>query len=136
MSRRSQTAAVVALMALGSLALWLAVPAAWLWLTRDMDSAGARFLIAVPAIVLNMAAVGWLLQRLEEVYFRVSGTTPPEPEAPSYLRRARDGGRRRRDLTLLESLLVGSAVIAVITLVVWWAFLADSPNPSGPLQPL
>jgi len=39
-------------------------------------------------------------------------------------------------LTLLEIFLVVSAVVAVVVLVAWWAFLADSPNPSGPLQPI
>jgi hypothetical protein len=135
MEARTRTAAVVALMAIGCLALWLAVPAAWLWLTRDLDS-GPRFLIALPGCALNMAAVGWLLFRLEEVYFRLSGAAPPEEEPPSWMRRNRDAAKPRRALTLLERLMVGSAVVALLTLVIWWAFLADSPNPSGPLQPL
>jgi hypothetical protein len=33
-------------------------------------------------------------------------------------------------------MLIASAVVALILLVLWWAFLADNPNPSGPLQPL
>ena len=38
--------------------------------------------------------------------------------------------------SLLEVTLVASAIIALIALVVWWAFLADSSDPSGPLQPI
>ena len=30
---------VVALMAVGSLALWTAIPAGWMWVTRDMEPA-------------------------------------------------------------------------------------------------
>jgi hypothetical protein len=113
MRNRLLSAALVAAMALGSLALWIAVPVGWLWATRDFDS-GARFLITVPGCVLTMFGCAWWLSRLQEVHTRVSGGDEP----------------------VLDSLLVASAVIALISLVAWWAFLADSPNPSGPLQPL
>jgi hypothetical protein len=39
-------------------------------------------------------------------------------------------------MSLLAVFLVVSAIIAAVALVVWWALLADSSNPSGPLQPL
>ena len=135
MTARAQTAGVVALMALGSLALWIAVPAAWLWATRGFESGGARFLVALPGCVLTMVGVGWLLYRLEAVYERLSGIEPEEPGPPSYLRMKKDAGMRRR-VSLLDALLVASAIAAVICLVIWWAFLADSPDPSGPLQPV
>jgi hypothetical protein len=37
---------------------------------------------------------------------------------------------------LLELMLVISGVVALVALVVWWAFIADAANPSGPLQPV
>ena len=67
------------------------------------------------------------------------GRTGPDPEVKGRIARAalvttmaRPGPR----LTLLDAFLVASAVVALVALVGWWAFLADSPNPSGPLQPL
>jgi hypothetical protein len=113
MRNRLLSAGLVAAMALGSLALWIVVPIGWLWATRDLES-GGRFLLTVPGCVLTMAGCAWWLSRLQEVHTRVSGAEKP----------------------VLESLLAASAVIALISLVVWWALLADSPNPSGPLQPL
>jgi hypothetical protein len=129
-------AGLIALMVLGSLALWIAIPAAWLWLTRDMNSLAARFLVVIGGCVITMVAAGSLLFRLEAVYARVTGTAAPDSEPPGYLRTLAEQRRPRRRLTLLELLLVVSAVIAVGALIVWWAFLADNPNPSGPLQPL
>ena len=135
MTARVQTIGVVALLALGSLALWIAVPAAWLWATRDFESAGARFVVALPGCVLTMIAVGWLLYRLEGIYMRLSGQPVEEHGPPSWLRMNNDSGVRR-PVSLLDALLMASALAGVISLVIWWALLADNPNPSGPLQPL
>ncbi len=33
-------------------------------------------------------------------------------------------------------MLVISALIALVGLVLWWFFIADTANPSGPLQPI
>jgi len=123
-------------MALGSLALWIAIPAAWLWLTRDLEPVATRFLIVIVGCAITMAAAGGFLFRLEAIYARMTGTPGPVLERPGYLRTVAEERRRRRRLTLLEIFLVVSALVALVALVVWWALLADSPNPSGPLQPI
>jgi hypothetical protein len=136
MTTNLKAAAIVAAMAIGSLALWIAIPAAWLWLTRDLDEIGTRFLVVVPGCAITMLLAGALLFRLEAMHSRATGK-PGSALAPAgWLRSVGEEGRSRRSLTLLESLLVGSALIAILALVAWWAFLADSPSPSGPLQPL
>jgi hypothetical protein len=58
------------------------------------------------------------LYRLEAVYVRVMGTAEPELATPGWPRSVGDPGRPRR-LTLLEIFLVVSALIALVTLVVW-----------------
>ena len=123
-------------MALGSLALWIAIPVAWLWLTRDLQPLATRFLVVIAGCAITMVAAGAVLFRLEAIYARVTGTPPPVIEPPRYLRTVADERRPRRRLTLLEAFLVASALVALAALIGWWAFLADSPNPSGPLQPL
>jgi hypothetical protein len=128
-------AALVGLMAIGSLALWIGVPVAWLLLTRGLEQ-GPRFVVTIAGCVVTMAAVGWLLFRLEDVYARAAGIEgEDEPPPPSWERRVGEQ-RARRPLTMLERILVGSAFAAVVALIVWWAFFADASNPSGPLQPL
>ena len=129
-------AGLVVLMALGSLALWIAIPAGWLWVTRDLQPLGARFLIVIVGCVSSMVGAGVFLFRLEAVYARTKGMAEPELAAPGWLRSVGDARRPRRRATLLEIFLVLSALAALVVLVLWWAFLADSPNPSGPLQPI
>ena len=123
-------------MALGSLVLWIGIPVGWLFLTRGLEDAGTRFLITIVGCVLTMAGAGWLLYRLEAVYARTVGIPDRESGPPSWMRRNREAGAARAPMSLLELLLVASAVVAAMALVVWWALFADSPNPSGPLQPL
>ncbi len=131
-----RAAAVVALMALGSLALWTAIPAGWMYVTRDMEPAGARFVLTIFGCVASMAGAGSLLYRLESLYFRVSGSAAPDPAPPSFLRTVGDTRAVRSRLGLLDTFMAVSAVIALLALILWWALLADSPDPSGPLQPL
>ena len=133
--RHASIAGLVALLALGSLALWTVIPGAWLWLTRDM-SEGARFVICVPGSAITMFGAGALLYRLEGVYVRMTGKEASRKPAPPGWRRSAGEPQSRRPLSLLDSFLVASAMVAVLGLVAWWAFLADAPDPSGPLQPL
>jgi hypothetical protein len=104
---------------LGSLAFWTVVPIGWLYLAGDVTShAGGRFLLAIFGVPLMMALSFMLLSRVEA--YR------------NELRPVTSGN----GVSLLEAALVVSAVVAVIALVVWWAFLAEGGDVSGPLQPI
>ncbi len=124
----------IAALAIGSLAIWTAIPAGWMWVTREIDG-GVRFLIVIAGCIASMSGAAFLLYRLEDALDRDADGTDREPAPPSWLRPA-SGGQRARALGLLDVLLVVSALIAAVALIVWWAFFADSTNPSGPLQPL
>lgn len=136
MKARLLTIGLVALMAVGSLALWTLIPAGWMWVTREMEPDGARFVLTICGCVVTMVGAGSLLYRLEAVYFQVSGAASPEPAPPSWLRTVGDDRRARPRLGLLDTFMAVSALLALVALVLWWVVLADSPNPSGPLQPL
>jgi hypothetical protein len=101
----------------GALALWTIVPVAWLYLTGDLvDNGGARFVLVIFGCPLTMALVFVALHRVESYRRALSPVSEPKP--------------------LLERMLVASAVIAVAGLILWWFFVADAADPSGPLQPL
>ena len=103
----------------GSLAFWTVVPIGWLHVTAGfVTHGGARFLIAMFGCPLSMAFAYLALSRIEA--YRVALGPPP----------------RRGSWSLLEVMLVVSAVIALLVLALWWAFLADTVDPSGPLQPI
>lgn len=125
---------VVALMALGSLALWTAVPVAWLWFTREVEPGVTRYVVAVAGSAMTMVVGAAFLFRLQAAYARMTHVAGP-PAGPPGWRRSVSDDRARRRLTLIEIFLIGSALIALLVLVGWWAFLSDSPSPSGPTAP-
>jgi len=106
---------------IGAFAFWVLVPLGWLHLSGELVSEpGPRFVLVIFACPLTMALVFVVLTWID-----------------SYRRQLGDGGSQTEEgHSLLEYTLVISAVIAVVALVVWWAFIADVANPSGPLQPL
>ena len=126
---------LVVLMAIGSLALWIAIPATWLWLTRDLQPDTTRYLIVIAGCAITMLVGAGLLYRVEAVYARMTGTASHLLAHSGWLRSVSDERGPRRRLTLLEIFLVVSAVVALAALVGWWAFLADSTSPSGPTAP-
>ena len=108
---------ISSLIVLGSVALWTVVPVAWLTATGAVVShGGARFIIVMFGCPLSMGLVGLLLAVLEGHRRALSPATEPR--------------------ALLEPMLVLSGVLALAGLVLWWFLVAESPNPSGPLQPI
>ena len=111
------------LMAVGSVAMWVGVPAGWLWVAGKITSDQAQHItlsvIGVPlAIVLWARGLFWL----NRLYMRV--TMPrlmreleeaPEDEEPRIIRGP------------LEPLLVGSLVVAIAAMAIWFFFFAETP---------
>jgi hypothetical protein len=115
---------LLALMAVGSLALWTVVPLAALWAVSLVDGSAAGHLLlalfAVPAAIILFGAV---LARLNVVYVRVAAAAS---------RSAGDHDREAYSRGPLEWLIVGSLVIALVALVAWMVFVAEDPFPWTP----
>jgi hypothetical protein len=114
-------------LAVGSLALWVVVPAAWLWAASKITDSGASHfaasIIGMPVvIILGGIALGWV----NRLYLRVrwSNVAPP---------RAEDEDEEQRILRgPLEPLLVVSLAVAIVVFVVWFFVLAEDPPPMLP----
>ena len=123
---------LLALMALGAFALWLGVPAACLYASsRIAGSSAEHFLLDLPMTVAAMIAWGAFLVWLNTVYLRVTGVIS---------RYAADdeefGGSSPRFLRgPLEPLLIGSLVIALIAITLWFLFFAHSIDPGSSVAP-
>src|SRR5829696_4224721 len=134
---RMGAAALAALIVLGSGLLWIAVPLAGAWLAGQIapDPLGA-LLLALIAIPLAMAALGWLLYRLGARYEQLRGR-PPRPAAPpawrSSLADERAAQRRQRQgRPLIDVAMTVSAVSALVAIAIWFFFFAElqlSPLP-------
>src|SRR5918992_5860650 len=113
---------LLVLMAVGSFALWVAVPAACLYAAGKLTETGAEhFLLALPMTLAGMVLFGWLLFWINAIYMRITGviraSSEPEDEDEEEWRRARRGP--------LEFFLVGSLVIALVAMAIWFFGFAE-----------
>ena len=109
---------LIAIMLLGSLALWIGVPVGWLWVGSQLQALTASLEVALGTMMVGMtltiaalvSLLSWLNRRHVE------------------LQEAR--GREVGDTTVLEHTLVASATLAVVAYGVWFfGFSGSSPVP-------
>jgi len=121
-------AVLICVMAVGSFALWTVVPLVCLWISSKVAANNTEeSLLALPMTVFAILFFGMLLAWINRLYLAITGVLAryeaEEKEfgvAPRYLRGP------------LEPLLVGSLIIALIAMVIWFFVLAKNP----PLVPL
>jgi hypothetical protein len=126
--RRVAAVLLIAAMAVGSFALWLAVPAGCLYAASKLvGTSGEEYVVGLPITIAAMVAFGAFLAWLNRLYLRITGVLEryeAEAEelgvAPPLLRGP------------LEPLLVTSLVVALGALAVWFFGFAKNP----PLVPL
>jgi hypothetical protein len=117
---RLAAAFVLVVMAIGSLVLWIGVPAASLWAASKLsDSLAGHFLIALPLTLAAMIAWGTLLFWLNALYLRIMGFWT-KPEDPDELPRRVRGP--------LEPMLVVSLGIGLVAFLVWFFVFAENPS--------
>ena len=132
--------AIIALMALGSVALWIGDPALWFWITAQLQSTQPTmgpYVLAIVGIILTGVVLGKLLSRLNRLYGDVTGTTPTVRIVIPWRRSYRGDNRADEDarmpVSLLDVVMVISVVIAVGALVAWLVIENPAPNlPGGP----
>lgn len=120
-SRSARLAAawfVLLLLAAGSFALWIGVPAGSLWLASHLtESSGLHLPIALAVMIPGMFAAGLLLSWLNALYLRITGGEI-----------VGTGAFRARRKGPLEPLMVVSFLLAIVSLFVWFFFFAENPS--------
>lgn len=118
----------------GSLAMWLGIPAFWIWVAGQLIAEyPSIYMVALAACPVTMVGWGWALYRIHGIYLDL---TPPLPDAPGAQRSAWLGSLsaerrpRRRQATLLDFSMMISVIVALTVMAVW--FFAFAHN-SGPL---
>jgi hypothetical protein len=127
--RKVEAAELIVLMAIGSIALWTAVPVAGLWLasqftesfTQPSTASAVMTMLGIPAL---MALTGKGLAMLERRYMRVTGTTR-KPQVPAY-RRSISDSKPSSETTVLEALMVSSVLVAGLMFTAWFVLFAGS----------
>jgi hypothetical protein len=125
---------LVALMILAALSMWTVIPLGWVWIGSQLSSgqapAGGPYMVVLFGIVSSILLISWVLGRLNHVYMQLTGSNTVEPIRPAWLRSLRDSEGHRAYPTVLETVIVASVVLAIISATAWFLFLAGSPLPS------
>jgi hypothetical protein len=125
---------LILLMAAGSIAMWVVLPVAWLYLGSQMQKGSTPtlgpYLLVLVGIVISMVIIGKLLGWLDRVYAIVIGVRRKERiQAPWHksMRGERDSGRER---TVLDGVMIVSVSLALLVFGVWFFAFAGSSLPS------
>jgi hypothetical protein len=132
-SRKLAKLGLIALMVLGALMLWIGNPVIWLWIGSQMTSSqqgemGAYMVVAV-GIVASTVIVAMGLARIDRLYQGVSGYAPTVRVRLPWLRSLRDEREASREVTVLDFIVVTTAISAITAFGIWFVLLAGSPLP-------
>jgi hypothetical protein len=137
MDSRTQLTKVglIALMALGSVALWIGVPVVWLWigsqLTTSTQAALGPYLLVGIGIILSILGIGKLLATLNAAYSRVSGRDATVRIQLPWMRSMRGERDAGIQTSVLDVIMVISVGLAVVAMALWFFFLAGSSLPGA-----
>jgi hypothetical protein len=99
-----------------SLALWIGVPAGWLWIGSQIQGStgnvGTAIAVMLIGAIISIVALAWVLGRLNRVH--------------EHLREAR--GAEATGPPLLEVVLVVTAAVALVAFAIWF-FVFAGPGP-------
>jgi hypothetical protein len=121
-------------MLLAALSIWTAIPLSWIYIGSKVSqtqfpSGGPYFVVAV-GILVSILLVAFLIGRLNRLYIQITGTNRLTPMRPTWLKSMRDTSPRPGSTTVVEAVLMGSVMLAVLVFVGWFFLLAGSPIPS------
>ena len=124
---------LVALMALGSVFLWIVVPVGWLWIASHSTDTSAPtlgpYLLVIFAVPITMWLVGKLLFRTNRLYERVTGTDAEVRVQLPWHKSLRDSANSGRRTTVLDIVMVSSVGVALLLFGVWFFVFAHTSMP-------
>jgi hypothetical protein len=126
---------LIALMAIGSVVMWLGVPIGLIYLaSRLADSSkpsmGPYVLILV-GLVVAMMAVGKLLGALDRYHGRITGLDDGKPTQAAWMKSMRGERERKRRRSVLDSVMIISVGIALLLFGIWFFAFAGSSLPGA-----
>jgi hypothetical protein len=134
MPRRIVGAFLIALMAVGSVLLWIGIPVGWLYLASQITDSSqpsmGPYVLVLVGIPATMIAMGKVLAVLDRTYGRVKGATPQGRVQSPWHRSLRGDRRPARGRSVLDVVMVASVALAVVCFAVWFFLFAGSSLPT------
>jgi hypothetical protein len=119
---------LIAVMAIGSVSLWLVIPLAWIYaashVVKTTQPTLGPYLMILFGVPTSMFIVGKLLYRLNGVYERLTGQDSEVRVQLPWMRSMRGERAVRRRTTVLELVMIISVALALVVFSVWFFFFA------------
>ena len=135
MGKKLSQAGLVGLMVLGGLMLWFGNPVIWLWIGSQMAEAQRAsmgpYAVVALGIVASTILVAWGLARIHRRYQEVSGYIPTVRVRLPWMRSVRGEEDSRPEVTVLDVVVVLTALLGLCAALVWFIGFAGSPLPSA-----
>lgn len=126
---------LIALMAVGSVFLWIGIPVGWIYaVSRMVDSSQPSlgpYVLLIFGIPITMALFGKLLFGLDHVYARVTGQDSEVRFRAPWLKSMRGERTTARRLSVLELTMIVSVSIALLGFAIWFFGFAGSSLPGS-----
>lgn len=124
---------LVALMAAGSISLWLVIPVAWIYaashIVKTTQPTLGPYILILVGVPTSMFIVGKLLYRLNGVYERLTGQDSEVRVQMPWHRSMRGERAPRRRTTVLELVMIISVSLALLVFGIWFFFFAHATLP-------
>ena len=125
---------LVALMAAGSIVMWLVSPVAWLWIASRMTDSSqpslGPYLLVLIGMALTAVVIGKLLGRVNRTHMRVTGRLTDKRDHASWNRSMRGERKAVNDRGVLEQVMAVSVSCALVLFGIWFFAFAGSSLPT------
>jgi hypothetical protein len=125
---------LVALMAVGSVVMWIGVPLALVYIASKLadtpNPSMGPYLLIILGLPIGMAAVGTGLGALNRAHIRLTGTEVDEYR-PGWTRSMRGERKVERRGGVLDSVMIISVAVAALCFAVWFFGFAGSSLPGA-----
>ena len=126
---------LIALMAIGSVCMWIGLPVALIYLaSRVADSpkpSMGPYLLIIIGLPVGMIVIGKALGALDRYHGHITGLDDGRPEQAVWMKSMRGERERRRRRSVLDTVMVVSVGVALLLSAVWFFGFAGSSLPGA-----
>ena len=127
--------ALIVVMALGSVAMWIALPVGLVYLASQLTDSTqpsmGPYLVVLFGLPVGMALIGKGLGKLDRMYAAAGGEMP-QRYRPGWTRSMRGERTSTRTWSVLDRVMLVSVILCLIAMAVWFfGGFAGSPLPSA-----
>ena len=131
LGRGVASALLVLLMAIGSVAMWIAAPIFWLWLVSQFSESTSPslglYMVVLIGTIATVVVLGKTLGWLNRLHGSMTGRMQTGRDQTVWMRSHRGERNVQRDHGVLGTVMAVSVSVALVAMGIWFLFFAGSP---------